>query len=400
MSYLEYKQLKREYLELKNQSGGADKATIRQKLEAIKLLTPAQSSKQCNQTSCGLVTTQLLNSCDCKLQYRDVLADLVRKYKYIVFSNQEPLYGTIKNTDIKLIINNQNYTLDSPVPDDFATWINCIYLNIKSQCSIPVPDISMDIKVKVDLDSSKFLPSQEMEIDGFSENLKISNLWITKNWIISNDHKQLSTEYIIESRKENLPVIKRFTTNKPNEEKLVNEFISSERNYVIELYKMIDDYFVPKFVNADDKLDIEVDPGHKVSEGVTEDWKIYRPQVEKLYQSLKIIAYRHHEFLHELTQEESSLGFIIVMNRFFTDKNLTKDYINYINAYNDLGKNINKNFNKILGYRANDRLIQPIQRLPRYKLLLSELVKISPGYEQTQKLFEKNIDLKQLNKSI
>ncbi|KAK2962122.1 putative Titin like protein [Blattamonas nauphoetae] len=170
---------------------------------------------------------------------------------------------------------------------------------------------------------------------------------------------------------------------------VLNEILSTERSYVEQLST-----FMSVFVEPCRKRKDEL--------GVTDD------QLKTIFGPIQIILETNKELLQSLAESvEENSGSTIgpVITQMAGYLNCYKPYIkNYARASSTLEqvKKKNKAFRKFLQKCSNDRLsmnfpiesflILPVQRLPRYKMLLESLLKNTlpdnPQFTQIEKAFE------------
>jgi len=152
---------------------------------------------------------------------------------------------------------------------------------------------------------------------------------------------------------------------------IVNEILSTEKTYVSQLELMVT-MFVDK----------------KEGCGLNED------QIFKVFSNVKVIAQCHQRFLEPLEQRVKTWTESSVISDLFLEARWIKLYKHYINQYDTAAKYVKewretvKPFGKYLKEtewtpalqctNLESLLVTPIQRLPRYVLLLEEIAKYTP----------------------
>jgi hypothetical protein len=352
-----YQEQKRIYLELKRkqkQMGGeqAITGTIRNKLNDlnIQLLVPGTSATHttdCNLDLCGLLVSNLPSSsqkkCSCNQLYRFILTDLIKQYHFAVFktpkhllSKEQTIHVPIISSRINLDTEGRVLNLDSPITDKMNKWIDCSYLNTKSQCFISPIDLT--VRITIELDSHISIP-KDAYLSGFATNTNgPTHIWVSEHgW--HRDNHLLSLNYIIKSETEQPKKITNLINpQNKNEEKLLEEMISTEVSYIVSLYQ---------------------------AEYLLDD--LHNSKLDKLKELLIEIRKLHYSMLLELMNQTTASGIADVLNRFFNNPKLKKLYIDYHKEY--------KTSQKLLTPSIDSKTIAVTQRLPRYELLLRELNK-------------------------
>eukprot|EP00475_Leptophrys_vorax_P039926 TRINITY_DN7314_c0_g1_i2.p1 TRINITY_DN7314_c0_g1~~TRINITY_DN7314_c0_g1_i2.p1 ORF type:complete len:548 (-),score=137.87 TRINITY_DN7314_c0_g1_i2:28-1638(-) len=148
---------------------------------------------------------------------------------------------------------------------------------------------------------------------------------------------------------------------------IIGEILQTEQDYIRNLDILVEKFSVP----------LKTDPNHGVSQ----------QQASGIFSNVEIILMFHKAFVGELKMKKGNVGGI-----FFKYADFLKMYSEYLKNYDNAlvilqGLKNNKKFQSFLQERRKDPvcklpltsyLIMPIQRVPRYELLLRELVKKTP----------------------
>jgi hypothetical protein len=185
--------------------------------------------------------------------------------------------------------------------------------------------------------------------------------------------------------------------------KILDEIVSTEESYVSSIEVLVDLWMSPiersanrlseKSLSSSSKSIGEEQPESLVSAEASklmaEDASFYMtaPMCKTLFSNIKTILPLNKKFLNELQNRGKSIGQLFVQYAPFF-----KMYTTYVNNFDDASKVLDKamtdrqfkNFQKFHQDTRNDPrskdldlqsyLIMPVQRIPRYKLLLNELI--------------------------
>lgn len=144
------------------------------------------------------------------------------------------------------------------------------------------------------------------------------------------------------------------------------EIISTERSYLGSLNTLVSAFVRPLTQHA-------------------ADWKIQLSQIQTLFCNLEILARFHEIVLEDLCKEGANIPRVFVRASDFmrTYSCYMSNYPNAMQILSSLHKNKQLRTylaeqQQRLGMDLNSYLIMPVQRIPRYELLLKELLKHTP----------------------
>ncbi|KAJ3450697.1 faciogenital dysplasia protein [Anaeramoeba flamelloides] len=168
---------------------------------------------------------------------------------------------------------------------------------------------------------------------------------------------------------------------------LITEIISTEKTYVQQLKIIIDEFLIPL------KKTKIIDPN----------------EIKNIFSNIESIYGLNHRLYLDLEKRKSNLEtrqWFDLFTRFIPFLKLYTDFVNnYENALETIRKNIQNNNSfatfleqthqseKLQGFKIFDLLITPVQRIPRYVLLIQGVIKNTdqnhPEYQEFKKILER-----------
>ncbi|EAR98278.2 RhoGEF domain protein (macronuclear) [Tetrahymena thermophila SB210] len=176
---------------------------------------------------------------------------------------------------------------------------------------------------------------------------------------------------------------------------VIRELVCTEENYVQKLQQLRDVVYIPLLNQSkpiDQRKDIKENQMlQQQTFQLLQDVQIKQADVENIFANLQAIIELNSKFAEEMKRRKENLQY----NGVFTDVCVQyapqlKIYVTYLNNYENATKILNNlklnnlNFKKFCNYLENydlngydlqDFLIKPVQRLPKYLLLLKDLFK-------------------------
>ncbi|KAL4449683.1 hypothetical protein ABPG74_007506 [Tetrahymena malaccensis] len=176
---------------------------------------------------------------------------------------------------------------------------------------------------------------------------------------------------------------------------VIRELVCTEENYVQKLQQLRDVVYIPLLNQSkpiDQRKDIKENQMlQQQTYQLLQDVQIKQSDVENIFANLEAIIELNSKFAEEMKRRKENLQY----NGVFTDVCVQyapqlKIYVTYLNNYENSTKILNSlklnnlNFKKFCnhlenwdlnGYDLQDFLIKPVQRLPKYLLLLKDLFK-------------------------
>ena len=165
----------------------------------------------------------------------------------------------------------------------------------------------------------------------------------------------------------------------PKREKAIDELLSTEKSYLASLKLFLAEIIIPM------KKDASI-------------LQITPKQVASIISNIETIANFHEVFLQELEKSRNNIASVFLKFGAFL-----KMYTKYINEYNQSVQTLNdlvasnkkvadfleQKRSKCNGLDVMSFLIMPVQRIPRYVLLLKEVKRHTPDdHPEYEKLFE------------